>query len=58
MRQGRLCRANSAEGDEQDGAVVEADTESSLGGVLEPTPGFEPGTFSLPAGLQSLANSP
>jgi len=23
----------------------------------EPTPGFEPGTFSLPSGLRSLANS-
>jgi hypothetical protein len=25
--------------------------------MMEPTPGFEPGTFSLPSGLQSLANS-
>jgi hypothetical protein len=24
---------------------------------VEPTPGFEPGTFSLPSGLRSLANS-
>jgi hypothetical protein len=24
---------------------------------LEPTPGFEPGTFSLPSGLRTLANS-
>ncbi len=24
---------------------------------LEPTPGFEPGTFSLPSGRRSLANS-
>src|SRR5712664_1043853 len=32
------------------------DTKSGLRRDVELTPGFEPGTFSLPSGLQSLAN--
>ncbi len=36
---------------------LETNTKSGLRKVLEPTPGFEPGTFSLPSDLWTLANS-
>jgi hypothetical protein len=47
-----------SDSDEQ--RVIEIQSTLLLPGrlaTLEPTPGFEPGTFSLPSGLWTLANS-